>query len=58
MDGSDRFSSCEINKVGEMSWSPMTSLPGVRAGVRGITIGSQVLMMGNIRLVHTVITSS
>ena len=41
-----------------MSWSPMTSLPGVRDGVRGITIGTQVLMMGNIRLVHTVITSS
>ena len=38
-----------------MSWSPMTSLPGVRSGVRGITIGTQVLMMGNIRLVHTVI---
>merc|ERR1712107_941151 len=42
----DRLSSCEINKVGEKTWSPMTSLPGERLGVRGITIGSQVLMMG------------
>ena len=41
-----------------MSWSPMTSLPGVRYGVRGITVGTQVLMMGNIRFVHTIITSS
>ena len=54
-DGSDRLSSCEVNKVGEKTWSPMTSLPGGRYGVRGITIGSQVLMMGNIRLVHTFI---
>ena len=49
------LSSCEVNKVGEKTWSPMTSLPGVRYGVRGITIGSQVLMMGNIRLVHAVL---
>ena len=55
LDGYDDLSSCEINKVGEMSWSPMTSLPGVRHGVRGLTIGSQVLMLGNIRLVHTFI---
>ena len=36
----------------------MTSLPGVRYGVRGLTIGPQVLMMGNIRLVHTLKSSS
>merc|ERR1712107_660119 len=44
--GSNWLSSCEVNKVGESTWSPMTSLPGVRTGVRGLTIGSQVLMMG------------
>ena len=36
----------------------MTPLPGKSSGVRGITMGSQVLMIGNIRLVLTVITSS
>ena len=50
-----RLSSCEINKVGEKTWSPMTSLPGGRGALRGLTIGSQVLMIGNIRLVHTFI---
>ena len=49
------FSSCEVNKVGEKTWSPMTSLPGERQGLRGLSIGSQVLMIGNIRLVHAVI---
>ena len=49
------LSSCEVNKVGEKTWSPMTSLPGVRWSVRGLTFGTQVLMMGNIRLVHTFI---
>ena len=45
---SDRLSSCEVNKFGEKSWSPMTSLPGgARIVVSGITIGSQVLMIGN-----------
>ena len=48
--GKGGLTSCEVNKVGERSWSPMTSLPGKRWGVKGITIGSQVLMMGNIRL--------
>ena len=50
-----RLSSCEINKVGEKTWSPMTSLPGKREGVRGLTFGTQVFMMGNIRLVQTII---
>ena len=36
----------------------MTPLPGKSSGVRGINMGSQVLMIGNIRLVLTVITSS
>merc|ERR1712107_363108 len=45
-DGSNILSSCEVNKVGERTWSPMTSLPGVRWAVRGLTIGSQVLMIG------------
>ena len=55
--GSDghTLSSCEVNKVGEKTWSPMTSLPGVRSGVKGMTIGTQVLMIGNIRLVQTVL---
>ena len=52
------LNSCEVNKVGERSWSPMTSLPGERAEVRGITIGSEVFMIGNIGLVNTIITSS
>ena len=45
--------SCELNKVGQKFWSPMTSLPGYRFGLRGLSVGSHVLMMGNIRLVHT-----
>ena len=49
---------CEVNKVGEKTWSPMTPLPGWRSGLRGLTMGSKVLMIGNIRLVQTVITSS
>ena len=49
------LSSCEVNKVGEKTWSPMTSLPGERQGLRGLTFGTQVLMIGNIRLVHAVI---
>ena len=56
MDGYDDLSSCEINKDGENSWSPMISLPGSLPkwwAVRGITIGSQVLMIGYIRLFHT-----
>ena len=56
--GKGGLTSCEVNKVGERSWSPMTSLPEASYYVKGITIGSQVLMIGNIRLVHTVITSS
>ena len=36
----------------------MTSLPGERAEVRGITIGSEVFMIGNIGLANTIITSS
>ena len=51
----ESLSSCEVNKVGEKTWSPMTSLPGVRYGVRGLSIGTQVLMIGNIRLVYTFI---
>ena len=49
---------CEVNKVGEKTWSPMTPLPRRLYGLRGLTMGSKVLMIGTIRLVHTVITSS
>ena len=55
--GKGGLTSCEVNKAGERSWSPMTSLPGVRFLVQGLNIGSEVLMMGNIRLVNTIITS-
>ena len=47
-DGSDTLRSCEVNKVGESSWYPMRSLPRATEYLTGITIGSQVLMIGNI----------
>ena len=42
----NRLSSCEVNVAGEDNWSSMTSLPGVRWGVRGLTIENRVLMIG------------
>ena len=43
------LSSCEINTAGTDIWSSMTSLPGERVGVRGLTMNNGVLMIGNNR---------
>ena len=48
-DGGNYFSSCEINVAGENDWSPMTSLPGTRVGINGLTIDNRVLMIGKIK---------
>ena len=39
--------SCEINKEGEKTWSTIISIPSEREGLRGLTIDSRVLMIGN-----------
>ena len=44
------ISSCEVNIAGEDNWSTMTSLPGARYTVRGLTIDNRVLMIGSIWL--------
>ena len=44
--GSTILSSCEVNVAGEDNWSTMTSLPGERSGVRGLTIDNRVLITG------------
>ena len=46
MCGGNDGSSCEINVAGKDNWSYMTSLPGERYAVRGLTIDNRVLMTG------------
>ena len=53
-DGSNRLSSCEINVAGTDNWSPMTSLPGERYAVRGLTIDKRVLMIGDFFGLHLI----
>ena len=51
VDGNTYYvNSCEINVAGTNIWSFITSLPGARLTVRGLTIDNRVLMMGNIFL--------
>ena len=49
-NGPNWLNSCEINVAGTDNWTPMTSLPGKRSGLRGLTIDNRVLMIGNIKI--------